>query len=331
LNRPESVAKKTPATISVIIPTYNGVGYLPACLDSLKAQTRKPDEIVLVDDDSTDATASMIRKSYPEVRYHRLESNQGFATAVNAGIRESKGTYVALLNNDTRADPEWLAELKRTLDDELAVGSCSSKMLFSDRPDVINSIGIGFTPAGLAADIGYGQKDGERFSCPRAVFGPCAGAAMYRRSLFEDIGLFDEDLFMWYEDADLSFRAQLAGYPCMYVPTAVIYHVGGGTESAESELHQFYCSRNQVLVMVKNLPDPIRSRYLSRMAYICAKHAVKMAWERKPAVLRGYMAALKDLKSENTRVAADDILRLMTLNSEEIAAQEQEQSMMRSV
>lgn len=334
------MAKKTPATTSVIIPTYNGVGYLPDCLDSLKAQTLKPDEVILVDDDSTDATATLIKKSYPEIRYLRLESNQGFASAVNAGIRESKGTYIALLNNDTCARPEWLNELKRTLDDELAVGFCSSKMLFANRPDVINSIGIGFSPAGLAVDIGYGQKDGGRFSRPRPVFGACAGAAMYRRSLFDDIGLFDEDLFMWYEDADLSFRAQLAGYSCVYVPTAVIYHVGGGTESAESELHQHYCSRNQILVMVKNLPDPIRSRYLSRMAYICAKHAVKMTWERKPAVLRGYLAALRDLKlfmkkhkitSENTRVSADEILRLLTLNSEEIAAQEQEQSMMRSV
>ena len=131
------MAKKTPATTSVVIPTYNGVGYLPDCLDSLKAQTQKPDEVILVDDDSTDATATLIKRSYPEIRYLRLESNQGFAAAVNAGIRECKGTYIALLNNDTRARPEWLYELKRTLDDEPAVGFCSSKMLFANRPDVI--------------------------------------------------------------------------------------------------------------------------------------------------------------------------------------------------
>ena len=319
------MAENTPGTISVVIPTYNGIAYIADCLDSLRDQLRTPDEIVLVDDGSTDGTASLVGKSYPEVRYIGLDPNRGFAAAVNEGIRHCSGTYVALLNNDTRVAPEWLRELEKALAARPSVGFCCSKMLFADRPDVINSIGIGFTRAGMAMDVGYGQKDGERFERPRPIFGACAGAAMYRRALFDEVGLFDEDFFMWYEDVDLSFRAQLAGYECAYVPTAVVYHVGGGTASSANKLHLHYCSRNQVLVMVKNLPGPLRARYFARMSFTCLKHSLKMLAQGKPAVLGGYLAALRDLRmflkkhrvtSSNTRVSAEDIMRLLTLDSE---------------
>ena len=314
-------------TISVVIPTYNGIRYIADCLDSLRKQLRKPDEVILVDDGSTDGTISMVEKSYPEVRCIRLESNRGFAAAVNEGIRHCNGTYIALLNNDTRADEAWLRELENTLAEQLSVGFCASKMLFADRPDIVNSIGIGFTQAGMAADIGYGQKDGDRFRHSRPVFGACAGAAMYRKAMLNDIGIFDEDFFMWYEDVDLSFRAQLAGYKCAYVPTAVIYHVAGGTASAANNLHLHYCSRNQVLVMVKNLPDPLRFRYFRRMAIICAKHSLKMTLQGKTAVMVGYLAALKDLRlfikkhkvtSDKSRVSSDEIERILVLDSAEM-------------
>ena len=319
------MAENTPGTISVVIPTYNGIAYIADCLDSLREQLRVPDEIVLVDDGSTDDTVSLVGKSYPEVRYIRLDSNRGFAAAVNEGIRHCSGTYVALLNNDTRVAPEWLRELEKALAARPSVGFCSSKMLFADRPDIINSIGIGFTRAGMAMDVGYGQKDGKRFESPRPIFGACAGAAMYRRALFNDVGLFDEDFFMWYEDVDLSFRARLAGYECAYVPTAVVYHVGGGTASSVNKLQLHYSSRNRVLVMVKNLPGPLRTRYFARMSVVCLKHSLKTLAEGKTAVLGGYLAALRDLRtflkkhratSCNTRVSAENIMRLLTLDSE---------------
>jgi GT2 family glycosyltransferase len=320
---PENISE----TISVVIPTYNGMRYIAECLDSLRTQLRKPDEIILVDDGSTDDTLSMVEKSYPEVHCIRLESNRGFAAAVNEGVRRSTGTYVALLNNDTLTDKAWLRELETTLKEQLSVGFCASKMLFADRPDTINSIGVGFTRAGMAGDIGYGQKDGDKFRQSRPVFGACAGAAMYRKAMLDDIGLFDEDFFMWYEDVDLSFRAQLAGYSCAYVPTAVVYHVGGGTASAANNLHLRYCSRNQVLVMVKNLPDPLRFRYFRGMTIICAKHSLKMMLQGKTAVIRGYLAALKDLRrfikkhrvsSSKSMISSDEIERLLLLDSAEM-------------
>jgi hypothetical protein len=318
------MTENTAPTISVVIPTFNGSRYIPDCLNSLEQQLRKPDEIILVDDGSTDGTASVVASSYPKVRQIRLESNRGFAAAANEGIRHARGDYIALLNNDTRAAPQWLSELKRTLDENPSVGSCSSKMLFADRPNVINSIGIGFTRAGTAFDVGYGKKDGDEFSRSRPTFGACAGAAMYRRKLFDDIGLFDEDLFMWYEDADISFRAQLAGYRCLYVPTAVVYHVGGGTAPPNNKAHIYYCSRNQILVLAKNLPDSLRYRYFSRLIPVCLKHSFKTLLRGETTVIRGYLAALRDLKyfvKKNrvkiykTRISVDEILHLLETDS----------------
>ena len=315
--------ENTSETISVVIPTYNGIAYIKDCLNSLREQLLKPDEIIVVDDGSTDGTATTVERSFPEVRCIKLDSNRGFAAAVNAGIRQSTGTHIALLNNDTRVDKAWLLELKRTLDEQPSAGSCSSKMMFADRPGVINSVGIGFTRAGIAVDVGYGQPDGKQYKCPRPIFGACAGAAMYRRAVFDDIGLFDEDLFMWYEDVDLSFRAQLAGYSCTYVPTAIVYHIGGGTASPSNKLHLHFCSRNQVLVMVKNLPDPLRRRYFLRMSFICAKHSLKMLLQGKTAVIAGYLAALKDMRefirkhkatADKAKVSAETIERLLMLD-----------------
>jgi len=317
------VTDKISGTISVVIPTYNGIAYIEDCLNSLREQDRKADEIIIVDDGSTDGTASFVGRSYPEVRYVKLVSNRGFAVAVNEGIRHCKSDYIALLNNDTRAEPQWLRELAKTLDERPSVGFCSSKMLFADRPEVINSIGTGFTRAGIAADIGYGENDGEKFRHPRPIFGACAGAAMYRKTMFDKIGLFDEDLFMWYEDVDLSFRARLAGYECFYVATAVVHHVGGGTVSPATDLHTHYCARNQVLVMVKNLPGPLRPKYFTRMAVVCLKHSLKMLLGGQSATAEGYLAAIRDLKpflkkhkatTELTVVSANEIDRLLTLD-----------------
>ncbi len=311
-------------TISVVVPTYNGARFIPACLDSLLSQSCPPDEIILVDDGSTDGTADFVTDSYPEVKLVRLDSNRGFAAAANAGIRSCRADYVALLNNDARADARWLAELKKPFGEDNGIGSCSSKMLFADRPEIVNSIGIGFTHAGTAFDVGYGQPDGERFASPREIFGACAGAAMYRRSLFEIIGLFDEDLFMWYEDADLSFRARLAGYKCRYIPAAIVYHVGGGTESPHDRKHVYYCSRNQVLVLVKNLPDSLRSRYFMRLLVVAAKHSIRSLLQGNVTVTAGYLGAvarlrlfLKKHKATRDRAIASDhyIWQLMNLES----------------
>jgi GT2 family glycosyltransferase len=286
---------KSSDKVSIVIPTHNGVEHIPPCLDSLKKQARRADEIIVVDDASTDETASLIARSYPDVRLICLERNRGFAGAVNEGIRRASGEYIALLNDDTQAHPQWLTELVKVLDGQADISFCSSKMLFADQPELINSIGIGFTRAGIAMDVGLRQKDGPEFNRPRPIFGACAGAAIYRRRLFDEIGLFDEDLFMWYEDVDFSFRAQLAGHTCLYVPTAVVYHKGGGTVSSNERKHIYYCCRNQVLVLVKNLPRALLPHYMLRISWVCMKHSIKSLLKGETAVLAGYSGTLTSL------------------------------------
>jgi hypothetical protein len=314
---------------SVIIPTYNGIKHIPPCLDSLRNQSKRADEILVVDDGSSDGTASLIANSYPDVRLVRLEKNRGFAAAVNEGISHSSGDYIALLNNDTQVHPEWLAELAKVIDEQSGISFCSSKMLFAEKPDVINSIGIGFTRSGIAMDVGYRQKDAPRFNQPRPILGACAGAAIYRRSLFEQIGLFDEDLFMWYEDVDLSLRAQLTGHKCLYVPTAIVYHKGGGTVSSKEGKHIFYCSRNQILILIKNLPRPLLTKYMLRLSVVCAKHSIKSILEGNASPIAGYYAALRSLKcclkkrqviQAKTSISADTLLHLLQLDSDNILA-----------
>ncbi|RJP24073.1 MAG: glycosyltransferase family 2 protein [Candidatus Abyssobacteria bacterium SURF_5] len=315
--------------VSVIIPTYNGIKYIPACLDSLRSQSRVADEIIVVDDGSSDGTAALLAAAYPEARLVRLKNNQGFAAAANKGISSSSGDYIALLNNDTTAHKDWLKELIKVLDEQPSVSFCSSKMLFADQPDTINSIGIGFTRTGIAMDVGFRQKDGLQFERARPVFGACAGAAIFRRSLFDEIGLLDEDLFMWYEDVDFSLRARLAGRECLYVPTAIIYHKGGGTISSKQRKHIYYCARNQILIMVKNLPRPLLNKYLPRLFSVCLKHSIKSLLKGDTAAVSGYCAALKDLKPflrkrqltnwKNT-VSDADLDRLLQMDSNNILA-----------
>jgi len=247
--------------ISVVIPNYNGREILPACLNALLCQTRPPDEIIVVDDASVDDSPALVCERYPQVTLIVMPVNRGFCRAANAGLRAAKGDLLALLNNDTEADPDWLAELVAALEAYPDIGFCASKMLFYDRRDWVNSAGLFMRVDGVGRDIGYGQPDGPEFATMREVFGASGGAAIYRRAMLNDIGLFDEDLVAYAEDLDLSFRAQLRGYRCLYVPAAVVYHRGSITYQRESPAAVYYGSRNMLTVILKNMPTALLRRY----------------------------------------------------------------------
>ena len=205
---------------TVVIPTWNGRCLLDACLAGLGGQTWRDFEIVIVDNGSTDGTASWMQDRYPDVQVIANDRNLGFAAAVNQGIRASASRYVVTLNNDTEPAPGWLAALVATAERDPSVGMCASKMLFADRPGVINSTGIYLDRTGIAWDRRGGEPDDERGTEPVEVFGPCGGAALYRRTMLDEVGLFEEDFFAYLEDVDLAWRARLAGWRCLYVPAA---------------------------------------------------------------------------------------------------------------
>lgn len=297
MSPPEGAQRAAPVpvpAVAVIIPNWNGAHLLPTCLESLRRQTdRFAFETVVIDNASTDASRALLRTDFPEVRVITLPKNVFFAGAVNAGIRATTTPYLALLNNDTEVEPGWLAALVAALEGCPEAGLAASKMLLFDRRDVINSAGDLYRTDGTPGNRGVWEIDQGQYDDARQVFGACGGAALYRRGMLDEIGLFDEDFVGYCEDVDLNFRAQLAGYRCIFVPEARIYHrlsaTGGGP------IASYFCGRNFVNVIVKDLPGPLLRRFWPRI--LAAQ--VRLSWAslrhiREPAArarLRGQAAA----------------------------------------
>lgn len=236
---------------SVVIPNWNGRDLLDTCLSSLKRQIYQDFEIIVVDNGSTDDSIQFIRSSYPEVRICKLQVNKGFCVAVNCGIKSAQGKYVALLNNDTEVDPAWLGELTKALHENPDVGFCASKMINFFNRNLIDNAGDMLCYYGHT--VGRNEIDTGQYDQPRFLFSACAGAAIYRSEMFETVGLFDEDFFAYYEDIDLGIRAQLMGYKCLYVPTAVVYHMIQATSNQIPARRFIWMQRNIVIVHLKNM------------------------------------------------------------------------------
>ena len=197
--------------VSIVIPNWNGKIYLKDCLEAVRAQTYRNFEVLLIDNASSDSTPEFIREYFPEVQIISLFQNRGFSGAANEGIQRANGEFIALLNNDAKPDPQWLEELVKAIQTSPDVGFCASKILIAPQGARIDAAGDSYIPFGVAFKRGHALPN-NRYSRQELVFGACAAAALYRRSIFSDIGLFDEDFFCTYEDIDLSFRAQLSGY-----------------------------------------------------------------------------------------------------------------------
>ncbi|MCR3884833.1 MAG: glycosyltransferase family 2 protein [Methanothrix sp.] len=246
--------------ISVVIPNYNGRRYLEGCLPSLSAQTFEDFEVIVVDNGSKDGSCEYVAEEFPLVRIVENEENLGFAGGVNSGISIARGEHILTLNNDTVAEKEFIENLAEAIGSDGRVGMCASKMLFLDGR--INSTGICISRSAAAWDRGMGEADRGQYDAACEVFGPSAGAALYRREMLDEIGLFDEDFFAYMEDVDLAFRGQLAGWRCLYVPGARVRHVHGGTAGFGSDLSVYYGNRNVLWYPVKDFPAGLLIRSL---------------------------------------------------------------------
>ncbi len=253
--------------ISVIIPNWNGKKYLKTCLDSLKNQSFKNFEIILVDNGSEDGSVKFTKSHYPEIQTISLGVNTGFSRAVNTGIKKAKGEYILLLNNDTEADPNLLKNLNLTSEKYRDYYFYACKILCFDKKDIIDSAGDGLYKNGIAYRRGRYQKDGLEFNKIKEVFGACGGAALYRKELFNKIGFFDEDFFAFYEDVDINFRAQLAGFRCLYIPSAVVCHIGHGSLEEKDPFVQRLSLRNRFFVLIKNLPLKLFLKYFREIIW----------------------------------------------------------------
>lgn len=270
------------------------MAYLSDCLDSVRRQTYEPRETIVVDDASTDGSADFVATSYPEMRLVRLDRNRGFAHAANRGMAEARGEIVALLNNDAAAEPNWVEQLVTALRGHPDAGFAASKILLHDRPDTLNSAGDVFRRTGVPDSRGVWEADHGQYDDEVEVFGASGAAVAYRRSMLSDIGFFDERFFMYCEDVDLAFRAQLAGYRCVYTPRAVVRHrlsaSGGGT------LASYHCGRNFVWLLARDLPGAAwRLYWASVIATQLGLAMQALLHIREPAArarLRGQIAGL---------------------------------------
>jgi GT2 family glycosyltransferase len=252
--------------ISIVIPNWNGRSYLETCLNSLNNQDFSKHEVIVVDNGSTDGSVEFIRRRFPKAKIVTFEENKGFSRAVNEGIRRAKGKYILLLNNDVEADPRLLRYLHEAITNAGDAKFLACRMMDYRSRELIDGIGDGFPRKGKAFRIGHGVTYGPSFHRRRRVFGACAGAAFYERTLFEKVGFFDEDFFAYHEDADWNFRANLMGYRCQYVPQAVVYHMGSRTTGGLiNEFTVFYNIRNMINVMVKNMPAGLLFKFLPRI------------------------------------------------------------------
>jgi GT2 family glycosyltransferase len=282
---------------SVIVPTLNGAHLLPACLDSLLAQSYGYLEVIVADGASTDGTASLLATAYPQVRLLRLRRNGGFSGNVNAGLRAARGEVLCLLNNDARAASDWVEACVDALATAPAeVGSIASKVLFNDGKTV-NSAGDLFCLDGVARQRGNGQADGPVWNQATMIFGAMGGAAAYRRSMLADVGLMDEHFFMYLEDVDLAFRAQLRGWSCLYQPLARVCHQGSA--SGGGQLASFYNGRNAIRLLAKDLPSSLFPSMLPAIIRFQGRRACQalLAWRGSAgrATVLGQLAGLAGL------------------------------------
>jgi hypothetical protein len=238
--------------ISIIIVNFNGLRFLEPCLSSIRDQTYPRYEIIFVDNGSSDRSVDYIREHFPSAVIIETGKNIGFAGGTNVGILRAAGDYLLTLNNDTILDPHFLEEIQKPMHDDPHIGMCGSKMILPDGR--INSTAICISRSGAAWDRGMGEQDTGQYDYKEEIFGACAGAALYRRSMLDEIGLFDEDFFLFMEDVDLAFRARLAGWKCWYVPTAKVVHIRGGTSGTDSEMSVYYGNRNLIWYIVKDFP-----------------------------------------------------------------------------
>ena len=240
---------------SIVIPNWNGAEVIGGCLDSLVYQSDELSTIV-VDNGSTDDSLNYLRSNYPEVELVVLTKNRGFAGGVNAGIRRAVGLgskYIGLLNSDAITDKNWLKNLVDFLDKHPKTGIATSKIL-NQTGEYLDSTGENYSIWGLPFPRGRREADTGQYDNARWVFGASGGASLYRIEMLNEIGFFDEDFFAYYEDVDISFRAQLTGWKVAYVPKAVVYHQIGGTSTKIKGFATHHTLKNLPLLLWKNVP-----------------------------------------------------------------------------
>lgn len=242
------------ATIALIIVNWNSGNCLNKCLEAVFAQSLAPDRIIVIDNLSTDSSATGLAQS-PKIKFIQSPRNLGFAVANNIAIRQCNEDFVALLNPDAYPRKDWLENLHQTIQSDPNIAASGSVQLSAANPLIIDGIGDVYHCTGLVWRCGYNEYLADVDLSKIKIFSACAAAAIYRRSALVEAGLFDEDFFCYVEDVDLGFRLRLLGYEIVRSNFAVVEHVGSySTGGGRSDFSIFYGHRNVSWTFVKNLP-----------------------------------------------------------------------------
>jgi GT2 family glycosyltransferase len=257
--------------VTVAIVNYNGRRFLETLLPSLAAQTVGGFAIHVVDDASTDDAREYVEREWPAVRWLGAAENRGITATMARAVASARTPYVAVLNNDLELDPRWLEELARALDSRPRAAAVEGKTLEFHRRTHLDGAGDLLRRNGYPDRRGQGQPDDGRFDAPAEIFAASGTAALFRRAAFDDVGPYDTDLRAYYEDVDWGFRARLRGWSAWYVPSAIAYHMGSATVTREPGPFTTLIIRNQILVLVKDLPGPLALRWAPRILWFQLK------------------------------------------------------------
>lgn len=281
--------------ISAIVPTWNALRYLPACLTALRAQLGPDDEVILVDNASRDAAGAWAARHAPAVRVLRLAHNLGFAGGTNAGIRAARGDLLLLCNDDALLEPGGVTALVQALATHPRAGAAAGVLTFSRNPTTIAAAGITFRRDGTAIDRAVGLPLQALPPAPAAVFGASGGLALLRRRMIDDVGLLAEEFFSYLEDADLAWRARLRGWDCVLAPAARARHVYSASSGQGSLFKQRLLARNRLRLIVRCLPDQLLHECLPAIVRYDLLALAYAGLRRQPAIAAGRWEALREL------------------------------------
>ena len=291
-------SRRPTPNISVIIVSWNSAIYLPRCLSALVAQSYRDFEVLIVDNGSSDNAILNVEDSYPtlDLRVERLEKNTGFAVANNIGARLAHGKWLALLNADAFPEPDCLKQLLQAVDDNPEFTFFASRQIQANTPELLDGTGDAYHVSGLAWRENYNNLASKYGMQSGEVFSACAAAALYLRDDFMKVGGFDEDYFSYHEDVDLGFRLRLTGGRCLYVPQAVVHHVGSASTGKTSDFSYYYGHRNLVWTFFKDMPAVLFWIYLPvhmlMNIYLSASYLFK---EKRSIILKSKVDAFRVL------------------------------------
>ena len=324
--------------VSIIITNHNGKYFLEDCLLSLSNQIFKGFEIILIDNGSVDGSVSYVKNNFPDVTVLELGKNIGFAGGCNAGIGVASGRYILIINNDVWADPKLVGELVKSIESDNKVGMVAPKILNFHNREEIDSVGVGIYPDGTSRGSMRLIIDDGSFNQPREILCPSGCAALYKREMFEDIGIFDEGFFAYCEDTDLGLRAQLAGWKGYFNPNALVYHKYSGTAMPFSDRKVYLVERNRLWVLWKNFPPcliclspffTLVRYFLNLLAMFTTQSSLKSyignypVWRLAVTISRSYIDAFREISGimekreaikRKRRITTIDFLKIIKRN-----------------